>query len=195
MSFIGVGLDVFFYEVGEEEAETLEEIMSLVNNGIRNGVVKPLDRTVFDKNSPEEAFKYMTKGIHIGKVLMKIRDEEGKILTVPTCLKQLAVPDTLFYYNKVYIIIGGLGGFGTEVARWIIKRGGRNLILTSRYGARTPYHYFCLKRWKGEGINVQVSTLNVVIKNEAEKLLKDASCIGPVGGIFNSALVRCLHLN
>ncbi|GBO34776.1 Fatty acid synthase, partial [Araneus ventricosus] len=187
-SFIGVDLDTFFDAVGEKEAETLGEIINLVSNGIKAGVVKPLDRTVFDKNSPEEAFRYMTKGIHTGKVLIKIRDEEKKLLTVPRCLTQLAVPDTLFYYNKVYIIIGGLGGFGTEVAKWIIKKGGRNLILTSRYGARTAYHYFCLKIWEEQGINVQVSTLNVVFKNEAKQLLEEASRTGPVGGIFNSAL-------
>ncbi|GBN94601.1 Fatty acid synthase, partial [Araneus ventricosus] len=188
-SFIGVDLDTFFNEAGEKEAETLGEITNLVSNGIKAGVVKPLDRTVFDKNSPEEAFRYITKGIHTGKVLIKIRDEEKKLLTVPRCLPQLAVPDTLFYYNKVYIIIGGLGGFGTEVAKWIIKKGGRNLILTSRYGARTAHHYFCLKIWEEQGINVKVSTLNVVFKNEAEKLLEEASRTGPVGGIFNSALV------
>ncbi|GFR28649.1 fatty acid synthase [Trichonephila clavata] len=100
-----------------------------------------------------------------------------------------AVSETQFYYNKVYIIIGGLGGFGIEVTKWIMRRGGKNIILTSRYGARTPYHHFCLKRWQKLGVNVQVSTLNVAIKSEAEKLLKEASRLGPVGGIFNSAVV------
>ncbi|CAL1283309.1 unnamed protein product [Larinioides sclopetarius] len=188
LSFIVVNLDLVF-GTSMQESKTVQKLTNLFKEGIVSGVVKPLDRTVFDKNSIEKPFRYMTKGIHIGKVLIKIRDEENKGLTVPKSLKQLAIPDTLFYYNKVYIIIGGLGGFGTEVAKWIIKKGGRNIILTSRYGARTPFHYFCLKRWEEEGINVQVSTLNVVIKTEAEKLLKDASCIGKVGGIFNSALV------
>ncbi|GBN06176.1 Fatty acid synthase [Araneus ventricosus] len=72
MSFIGVDLDIFFDTLGEEVIETLEEIINLVNNGIRTGFVKPLDRTVFDNNSAEESFRFLTNGTHIGKVLIKI---------------------------------------------------------------------------------------------------------------------------
>ncbi|PRD28795.1 UNVERIFIED_CONTAM: Fatty acid synthase, partial [Trichonephila clavipes] len=118
-----------------------------------------------------------------------IREEEPNKRTIPKGLILPAVPETEFYDNKVYIIVGGLGGFGMEVTKWIMRRGGKNIILTTRYGARTPYHHFCLKKWQKLGVNVQVSTLNVAIKSEAEKLLKEASRIGPVGGIFNSAVV------
>ena len=38
---------------------------------------------------------------------------------------------------KPYNITGGLGGIGLEVARWLIERGARNIVLTSRSGART----------------------------------------------------------
>ncbi|GFT94620.1 fatty acid synthase [Trichonephila clavipes] len=188
ITFHGVCLDQLF-DPSRKTVQTMSEIMDLVKNGIKTGVVQPLDRTVLDKNSIEEAFRYMSKGIHIGKVLLKIRDEEPEKHIIPTCLMIPAVPETQFYYNKVYIIIGGLGGFGMEVAKWIMRRGGKNIILTSRYGARTPYHHFFLKKWQKLGVNVQVSTLNVAVKSEAEKLLKEASRIGPVGGIFNSAVI------
>ncbi|GFS62651.1 fatty acid synthase [Trichonephila inaurata madagascariensis] len=188
ITFHGVFLDQLL-DPNPKAIQTMSDILNLVKNGIKTGVVQPLDRTVLDRNSIEEAFRYMSKGIHIGKVLLKIRDEEPEKRVVPKCLMIPAVPETQFYYNKVYIIIGGLGGFGMEVTKWIMRRGGKNIILTSRYGARTPYHHFCLKKWQKLGVNVQVSTLNVAIKSEAERLLKEASRIGPVGGIFNSAVV------
>ncbi|GFT94655.1 fatty acid synthase [Trichonephila clavipes] len=193
ITFHGVFLDQLF-DPSRKAMQTMSEIMDLIKNGIKTGVVKPLDRTVLDRNSIEEAFRYMSKGIHIGKVLLKIRDEEPEKRIVPKCLMIPAVPETQFHYNKVYIIVGGLGGFGMEVAKWIMRRGGKNIILTSRYGARTPYHHFFLKKWQKLGVNVQVSTLNVAVKSEAEKLLKEASRIGPVGGIFNSAVVGFLIL-
>lgn len=102
------------------------------------------------------------------------------------------MPVTYFYSHKVYIVIGGLGGFGIELTNWLLCKGARNLILTTRYGARTPYHHLCLKRWKDDGYNVIVSTKNVSIKAEALELLKEVSEIGPVGGIFNSAVVSVL---
>ncbi|CAL1277493.1 unnamed protein product [Larinioides sclopetarius] len=188
IAFHAVFLDQLF-DSSPKTIQTIKETMNLIRDGIKSGVVKPLDRTVFDRNAIEEAFRYMAKGVHVGKVLLKIRDEEQSKIVVPKCLKLPAAPETLFYHNKVYIIIGGLGGFGMEVTKWIISRGGHNIILTSRYGARTPYHFFCLKKWQNQGANVQVSTLNVAIRSDADKLLKEASRIGPVGGIFNSAVV------
>lgn len=35
-----------------------------------------------------------------------------------------------------YIITGGLGGFGLELAQWLTERGTRKLVLTSRSGIR-----------------------------------------------------------
>ncbi|PRD25642.1 UNVERIFIED_CONTAM: Fatty acid synthase [Trichonephila clavipes] len=188
ISFHGVFLDQLF-DLRPEVTETVEELSCLIQNGIKTGVVQPLDRKVFDRNSIEQAFRYMAKGVHIGKIVLKIRDEEIKNCAIPKCLKLPAITETQFYYNKVYIIIGGLGGFGMEVTKWMIRKGAKNLILTSRYGARTPYHHFCLKKWHKQGVNVQVSTLNVANKSEAEKLLNEASRIGAIGGIFNSALI------
>ncbi|KAG8183231.1 hypothetical protein JTE90_014406, partial [Oedothorax gibbosus] len=183
---------VFLDELFDGEPSSIEDLLAiqnLVQDGIKTGVVKPLDRTVFGKTDVEEAFRYMAKGIHVGKVLLKIRDEEATKTAIPKTLMLPAVPNTYFHNTKVYIIIGGIGGFGIEVTKWIISRGARHIILTSRYGERTPYHYLCLKRWKDGGADVHVSTLNVEHKGEAEKLLKEAEKMGPVGGIFNSAVV------
>ncbi|GBM39328.1 Fatty acid synthase [Araneus ventricosus] len=188
VSFHAVFLDQIF-DVDPKGRGIVYDIMDMIRDGINAGVVKPLDRTVFGRNAIEDAFRYMAKGVHVGKVLLKIRDEEPEKCAVPKTLILPAVPDTQFYHNKAYIIIGGLGGFGMEVTKWAIDRGARNVILTSRYGARTPYHHFCLKRWKDEGLNIQVSTLNVAKRNEAEQLLQEAMRIGPLGGIFNSAVV------
>lgn len=38
-----------------------------------------------------------------------------------------------------YVIIGGLGGFGMELANWLVFRGCRKLILTSRVGVSNGY--------------------------------------------------------
>ncbi|GFU53362.1 fatty acid synthase [Nephila pilipes] len=192
-----IGLKIFlksisFHAVELDDLLDSEEILPvlrMIQDDMRTGAIKPLDRTLFDRNSVEDAFKYMTKGIHVGKILLKIRDEETEAYNIPKRFMLPAVLDTHFYYNKVYIIIGGLGGFGMEVTKWMIRKGAKNLILTSRYGIRTSYHHFRLKKWQTQGINVQVSTLNASIKSEAETLLRNASCIAPVGGIFNSAMV------
>ncbi|GFT33088.1 fatty acid synthase [Nephila pilipes] len=73
ISFHGVFLDQLF-DLQPDVMETVEELCKLVKNGIGSGVVQPLDRKVFDRNSTEQALRYMSKGVHIGKILLKVRN-------------------------------------------------------------------------------------------------------------------------
>jgi len=43
-----------------------KQMHQLLIEGINSGVVKPLPRTVFDKEQVEEAFRYMSTGKHTG---------------------------------------------------------------------------------------------------------------------------------
>lgn len=45
-----------------------------------------------------------------------------------------AMPKFFCSPHKSYLIAGGLGGFGLELADWLISRGATKLILTSRSG-------------------------------------------------------------
>ena len=41
--------------------------------------------------------------------------------------------------HYTYIVIGGLGGFGLELSDWLVLRGARKLVLTSKSGIRNCY--------------------------------------------------------
>jgi fatty acid synthase len=51
------------------------KLVDALYKGIHDGYVKPLPRVVFGRDELVKAFKYMTTGTHIGKVLVKVRDE------------------------------------------------------------------------------------------------------------------------
>ncbi|GFV31380.1 fatty acid synthase [Trichonephila clavipes] len=118
-----------------------------------------------------------------------IRSEEPQIKATPSPGRVLAFSDTLFHPERSYVIIGGLGGFGLELCQWMVERGAKHIILTSRSGIRTGYQKLCMNKWKKEGVNITVSTENAGNMNEAKLLLQKAASIKPVGGIFNLALV------
>lgn len=75
-------------------------------------------------------FRFMATGKHIGKVLMEIRPEEHGVATVciPKPIKVRAVCRTLCHPQHVYLITGGLGGFGLELAQWLINRGAKKYV-------------------------------------------------------------------
>jgi fatty acid synthase len=82
-----------------------------------------------------------------------------------------------------------LGGFGLELANWLILRGATNIVLTSRSGIKTGYQSLCTRRWREIGVTVVVSTADATSEKGAQQLIKEASKLGPVGGIFNLAVV------
>ena len=164
------------------------KVRELIDNGIKDGTVRPLKRTVFDCSEVESAFRFMASGKHIGKVVLKIRDENNDNVL----LRFASISRTVFKPNKSYIIIGGLGGFGLELCNWMIIRGAQNIVLTSRSGITTPYQKFRIKYFKELGINVKICTKDVSDMESALDLIKSSSNMGSaqgVGGIFNLAMV------
>ncbi|XP_077489222.1 fatty acid synthase-like [Amblyomma americanum] len=185
----GISLDSLHEDV-PFVAEDKRRLRDLITEGIASGVVRPLDVIHFRRDQAEEAFRFMASGKHIGKVVLQVRPEESSRLTSPNMAFEVeAVARTYFYEHKSYVIIGGLGGFGLELADWMVSRGCRKLLLSSRSGVRTGYQKFCLHRWQQTGAKVHVSTADASTKDGAREIIKDASAMGPVGGIFNVALV------
>ena len=186
ISFHGILLDALF----EEGNSDWEVVSSLLSKGIKDGAVRPLNTTVFDKSDVEGAFRYMAQGKHIGKVLVQIREDVAQ--STPVSIS--AIPRTVCHPNKSYIIVGGLGGFGMELSHWLIERGATKLVLTSRSGVRNGYQSRCLRLWREAGVKVKVSTRNVQTMADTDALLAEAQELGPVGGVFNLAMVSNRHL-
>ena len=149
--------------------------------------MKPLKTTTFDKDDIEGAFRFMAQGKHVGKVVVRVREEGKEKASLPINLK--AISRASCDPSKSYIITGGLGGFGLELANWLVERGANNIVLTSRSGVKTGFQERCIGGWRRAGVKVLVSTANVSKLEDARALLKEAGKLGPVGGVFNLAVV------
>jgi fatty acid synthase len=147
----------------------------------------------------------MTTGKHIGKIVIKMREEEiyrNALKGFNPTLKLKATVKTYFDPKKVYIITGGLGGMGLELMHWMIFNGARKLVLTSRSGIKTNYQRVILNRLADLGrkyemfkTEIIVSTVNSNTIKGSQQLLEDANKLGPIGGIFHLALVlNCAKL-
>merc|ERR1711970_345479 len=185
ITFHGILLDALF----EEGNSDWQVVSDLLSKYIKEGAVKPLNTTLFDKDDIELAFRFMAQGKHIGKVVIKVRDEEAGRVISPAPGRIDAMQRASCDPVKSYIITGGLGGFGLELAHWLVERGATKLVLTSRSGVKSGYQSRCLRIWKETGIKVIVSKANVATLAGARELIKEATALGPVGGVFNLAVV------
>ncbi|GLV33211.1 Fatty acid synthase 3 [Carabus blaptoides fortunei] len=185
VSIHGIMLDRFF----TASSSVKQIIYCQLDSAIKQGYVKPLIRTVFKDDELEEAFRFMANGNHIGKVLIKIRDEEPELL-IPPCKRLVnCVPRYLPTECGSYIIAGGLGGFGLELVDWLVIRGCKKLVLISRKGITTGYQAMRVKVWKSYGIDLIISTEEIHTYDGCRKLIEQAMELGPVEGIFNLAVV------
>ncbi|KAJ0178567.1 hypothetical protein K1T71_006390 [Dendrolimus kikuchii] len=187
-TFHGILLDALF-EAGSDDPEK-RAVMRCVTEGIAAGAVRPLPATVYADYQLEQAFRYMATGKHIGKVVLRVREEEPRPRSgTPPAKLVSAIPRTYMHPAKTYVLVGGLGGFGLELAQWLVVRGTTRLVFTSRSGVRTGYQSWCIRRWREVGVRVLVSTTDVTKTEGARALLTEAAVLGPVGGVFNLAAV------
>jgi len=185
ITFHGILLDMLF----EESSSDKKELIKIISEGIKNGAIRPLPSTIFWEQQVEEGFRFMATGKHIGKVLLKIREEETKKHVSPMPKTIAAIPRTYMNPEKSYVVVGGLGGFGLELVNWMINRQAKFIVLVSRFGIHTGYQALCVRRWRESGINIIISTIDITTLSGAEHLIAQSNQLAPIGGIFNLAAV------
>ncbi|XP_022832191.1 fatty acid synthase-like [Spodoptera litura] len=186
ITFRGITFNYIF----NQDVMIRKRLQELLLSGIKDGAVKPLTYCTFKANEVEHAFRYMAAGKHIGKVLVKIREEEPSSHSIRPVPKPFdAMPRYICNEDHVYVVVGGLGGFGLELADWLIMRGGRKILLTSRRGITNGYQSSRLRAWAGYGAEVQFSTHDVSTESGCEGMLIKALNMGPVHAIFNLAVI------
>src|SRR5262249_28134614 len=95
-----------------------------------------------------------------------------------------------FRADRSYLISGGAGGFGLEIARWMARRGARHLILLSRSGCKTDEDRIAVEAMMGEGVQVLLvqegGTGRAALDRLMERLRGE---MPPLAGVIHGAAV------
>ena len=110
-------------------------IVKLFQEHLDKGIIKPLRTSVYDATDAEKAFRFLASGKHMGKVLIKVRENENDLASIPITVKK----QVFFNVSLSYILVGGMGGFGIELGDWLVLRGCKNLVLSSSRGISNGY--------------------------------------------------------
>ena len=117
-------------------------------------------------------------------------------MDIRTAKEMTVTKKTYFDPNKVYIIIGGLGGFGLELIHWMISIGARKFLLSSRNGIKYDYQKFVINRLRMFGeemkyfdVSIDVSKNDCLTVESAQQVLTEGQNMGRIGGIFHLGIV------
>ncbi|MBI2570997.1 MAG: SDR family NAD(P)-dependent oxidoreductase [Candidatus Schekmanbacteria bacterium] len=84
-----------------------------------------------------------------------------------------------------YLISGGLGGLGLKLARWLVERGARELVLIGRRGASMPAQAEAVAAIRALGAGVTVLACDVADPDQVERAVRASPA--PLRGVFHAA--------
>ena len=170
-----------------DNSANLNDIIHLFKEGLHSGEVQPLPHTVFDIENIEKAMRYMAAGKHIGKVLLKIGEEN---FTAHQHERKSVLSSFVINNEGVYVITGGLGGFGFELISWLAEKGAKNILVSSRGGVKNNYQHYKLALLARHGVNVNISCADITSESGVANLMSEAkSMSNTISGIFHLAMI------
>jgi NAD(P)-dependent dehydrogenase (short-subunit alcohol dehydrogenase family) len=89
-----------------------------------------------------------------------------------------------------YILIGGTGGLGRSMAKWMSSKGARNIVLVSRSASVNDQVQQLIDELAVDGTHITVKACDVSSRASVEKLVKeDMKDLPPVRGVVHGAMV------
>ncbi|VUC25932.1 unnamed protein product [Clonostachys rosea] len=179
-AFFGVHVAPIVAERPNKIRTLLKRCMDFYSEGLI-GPIRPV--TVFDAVNIQEAFRTMSKGQHIGKLVVHM-PEDPSVLNVTAVRNQFKLrPDVS------YLLVGGLGGLGRSMSTWMAEKGAKNLIYLSR-GATSKADEtinLLVEELAAAGCTVQLVQGSVTNLDDLERVKSEARL--PIAGIINASMV------
>ena len=126
--FASVDLTVVAAERPKIMKRLLSDVFTLMDKGLVRSI-SPI--TTFPISNVESAFRTLQGGKVMGKIVIIPRPDD-QVKAVPS-----KTPKNLLDADATYVIIGGTGGLGRSMSRWMIEKGARNIVLISRSSKAT----------------------------------------------------------
>ncbi|MCJ1384592.1 hypothetical protein MMC17_007710 [Xylographa soralifera] len=160
---------------------SFETIMGLLS-GRRISAPYPL--SVYGLSDLEKAFRSLQSGKNSGKIVVEFDKETIVPMTLEP--KQLR----LFEATATYLISGGLGGLGRSIARWMVSRGAKNLILLSRSGPVGDAARVLVIELSLKGVRVECPSCDIAdLESLKEVVIRLQQSMPPIRGCIQGSMV------
>jgi acyl transferase domain-containing protein/acyl carrier protein len=170
----GVIYHVFYLgEACAQDPQLIGSMLRTVVDDMARGDLTPLPLRTFAGDAAADAFRYMAQARHIGKV----------VVTPPAASRApLAIRG-----DATYLVTGGLGALGLQVARWLHDEGARHLVLMGR-SEPSRQALEAIRTLETGGSRVQVARGDVSCAADVSRVLEAAaSALPPLRGVVHAA--------
>lgn len=160
---------VSLFDVIKDEPQKAKEMLVQLVNLLGKGDIKPIPYQVCDRANIKDAFRFIQKGKHTGKILVDFsgeKEHKGK---------------------RTVIITGGANGIGWEIAKYWAKNFDDSLVLLGRSPETLEIHEK-LKSVRQKGKDIIYYSVDIGDSKALCKVLSEVNAkLPPLKGIIHSA--------
>jgi acyl transferase domain-containing protein/acyl carrier protein len=168
---------VFLGILRTENPKRIRELLGGIAENLSRGTLRPLPVKVFDRSRIVEAFRFMAQAKHIGKIVVRHPATTASATRAGDAVRT----------DATYIVTGGAGALGLQVARLLVERGARCLLLVGR-SAPGDAALQEISRLEQAGARVAVVQADVSKEEDCDRLFRLAQeGWPPVRGVVHAA--------
>jgi acyl transferase domain-containing protein len=173
-AYPGVVYHVFYLgEACSEDPLLIGSMLQTLVDDMAHGALTPLPLRTFAAAAAAAAFRHMAQARHIGKVVVAPPAPSRAPLAIRS--------------DATYLITGGLGALGLQVARWLHDEGARHLVLMGRREPSGPA-LEAIRTLEADGSRVHVARGDVSCAADVSRILEEAAAaLPPLRGVVHAA--------
>ncbi|KAK2958826.1 putative Highly reducing polyketide synthase easB [Blattamonas nauphoetae] len=149
--------------------------------------------TCFSLTQAQDAFSHFDDDDHIGKVVLSPIAHSFSKHAIPTTRKVIDFNSQGSYIDPegTYIVTGGTAGFSLDLAKGLLDRGAKHLVLCSRSGAGDMDRQATFEGLRQQySAEIVVKALDVTNATETRAFLAEIrSTMKPIRGVIHGAMV------
>ena len=159
-------------QVTTDQPQLIQSMLKTLSSQLQQGELKPLPLKVFEANQAIEAFRFMQQAKHVGKVV--VLSPETVAIARKAAIRS----------NATYLITGGMGALGLQLAQWLVAEGATSLLSLGRQ-APSPQAQQIVEKL---GISVQTMQADLADFSAVEQAFSTAlQSAPPLKGVFHLA--------
>ncbi|MFK0163914.1 beta-ketoacyl synthase N-terminal-like domain-containing protein [Rhizobium sp. NPDC090279] len=179
VSYFGIDADQLLVNVPDLTRRIFTEIGQL----FAEEKLTPLPYRAFAYDEIGNAFRLMQNAGHIGKIVVR-PPVPGVDNVLRTPAKSLRLDA-----KGIFLVAGGIGGFGLSAADWLVSKGARRIALCSRRGIADAETKKAVAGWAKRGVVATLHACDITDATAVEALLALLRTEGALKGVIHAAMV------